>query len=410
MKYGLLGEKLSHSFSAEIHGLLADYKYELCEVKRDKLDGFMTEKDFAAINVTIPYKQAVIPYLDFISDRAKAVGAVNTVVNKNGRLYGYNTDFSGMKSLILKNGISLKGKKVLICGSGGTSKTALAVANDLEAQKVYRLSRNPRDGLISYEEAYLNHTDADVIINTTPSGMFPNICGKALDIDKFSRLSGVIDAIYNPLRSQLVEEALERGIPAAGGLYMLVAQAAYACEKFIDTTVPQQKIDGIFSQLEASKQNIVLVGMPGSGKTTIGKALADRMGREFVDTDGLIREKYGDISEIFGTKGEDYFRNVETEVIIETAAKCGIVIATGGGAVLRHQNIFRLRQNGKIYFLDRPLSQIIPTSDRPLALDAEAVKRRYDERYDKYLSAGKQIKTDGIVEHTVKTICEDFEG
>lgn len=410
MKYGLLGEKLSHSFSAEIHKCLGGYDYELIEVEKKDLDLFLKRRDFSAVNVTIPYKQDVIPYLYYISDMAKSVGAVNTVVNRDGRLYGYNTDFLGMRALILKNGIDLKDKKVLIAGSGGTSKTALAVAKDLGAREIYRLSRSPEGGLISYGQAEKLHSDADVIINTTPAGMYPKIAGAALDINKFPRLCGVIDAVYNPLRSELVQKALDKGIPAEGGLYMLVAQAAYACEKFIDTEISVNEIDRVFKKLEKEKQNIVLVGMPGSGKTTIGKELAKRLGREFIDTDDVIKERFGDISEIFKVKGEGYFRKLERDVILETAAKCGTVIATGGGAVLCGENVFRLRQNGKIYFLDRPLEQIIPTSDRPLALDREAVKKRYDERYDIYLASGKRIKMNGVVSDAADEICEDFEG
>ena len=410
MRYGLLGEKLSHSFSAEIHKCLGGYDYELIEVEKKDLDLFLKRRDFSAVNVTIPYKQDVIPYLYYISDTAKSVGAVNTVVNRDGRLYGYNTDFLGMRALILKNGIDLKDKKVLIAGSGGTSKTALAVAKDLGAREIYRLSRSPEDGLISYGQAEKMHSDADVIINTTPAGMYPKIAGAALDINKFPWLCGVIDAVYNPLRSELVQKALDKGIPAEGGLYMLVAQAAYACEKFIDTEISVNEIDRVFKKLEKEKQNIVLVGMPGSGKPTIGKELAKRLGREFIDTDDIIKERFGDISEIFKVKGEGYFRKLERDVILETAAKCGTVIATGGGAVLCSENVFRLRQNGKIYFLDRPLEQIIPTSDRPLALDREAIKKRYDERYDTYLASGKRIKMNGVVSDAADEICEDFEG
>lgn len=410
MRYGLLGEKLSHSFSAEIHKCLGGYDYELIEVEKKDLDLFLKRRDFSAVNVTIPYKQDVIPYLYYISDTAKSVGAVNTVVNRDGRLYGYNTDFLGMRALILKNGIDLKDKKVLIAGSGGTSKTALAVAKDLGAREIYRLSRSPEDGLISYGQAEKMHSDADVIINTTPAGMYPKIAGAALDINKFPWLCGVIDAVYNPLRSELVQKALDKGIPAEGGLYMLVVQAAYACEKFIDTEISVNEIDRVFKKLEKEKQNIVLVGMPGSGKTTIGKELAKRLGREFIDTDDIIKERFGNISEIFKVKGEGYFRKLERDVILETAAKCGTVIATGGGAVLCSENVFRLRQNGKIYFLDRPLEQIIPTSDRPLALDREAVKKRYDERSDTYLASGKRIKMNGVVSDAADEICEDFEG
>ena len=260
MEYGLIGEKLGHSFSKEVHNRLFDYNYELKEISKDEIDLFLGEKDFKAINVTIPYKQTVIPYLDYISDIAKEIGAVNTVVNKDGKLYGYNTDFLGLKALIEKNNIAIKGKKVLILGSGGTSKTALAVTKHLNASCVLRVSRNKIEELITYDEAIKYHTDAQVIINTTPCGMYPNIDDLALDISKFNKLEGVVDAIYNPLCSKLVCVALNRGITAVGGLYMLVSQAAFAAEKFTDKKVDISKVDEIYNSLLKNKQNIILMG------------------------------------------------------------------------------------------------------------------------------------------------------
>ena len=358
MKYGLIGEKLGHSFSKEVHNKLFDYDYELKEIPQNELDLFLKQRAFKAINVTIPYKEKVIPYLDFISDIAKEIGAVNTVVNKNGKLYGYNTDFWGLKSLIQKSGISLKDKKVLILGSGGTSKTAFAVANSLGAKEVLQVSRNKKDGFITYEDIYINHTDAQILINTTPCGMYPNIDVSPLDISAFKRLEGVVDAIYNPLRSKLVCDAQKRGIKAVGGLYMLISQAVFAAEKFLDTNIEPQKTDAVYKSILNQKQNIVLVGMPGSGKTTVGKLLAKKLQLEFLDTDDLITEKYGNITDIFKTKGEAVFRDYESEVIKEVSAVGGRVIATGGGAVLRAQNTDLLKRNGRIYFLDRPLESI----------------------------------------------------
>ena len=246
MKYGCIAEKLGHSFSKEIHSYLADYPYELCEIAPDKLGEFMRAKDFLAINVTIPYKQDVIPYLDEISETAKSIGAVNTVVNKNGRLYGYNTDFFGMKTLMLTNGISPSGKKALVLGSGGTSKTAVAVLEDMGAVEIIKVSRTARDGAVTYEDAYAKHSDAELIVNTTPVGMYPNIGVAPVEIDRFPRLEAVVDAVYNPLRSRLVSDALEKGVKAVGGLYMLVAQAARACELFIDTEISAEKISRVF--------------------------------------------------------------------------------------------------------------------------------------------------------------------
>lgn len=409
MKYGLIGEKLGHSFSKEIHNKLFDYTYELKEIPKENLDLFLKQKDFKAINVTIPYKEKVIPYLYYISDTAREIGAVNTVVNKNGKLYGYNTDFLGLKSLIQKNGIDLKNKKVLILGSGGTSKTAFAVAKSLNAAEIYTVSRTKKDGLITYEEVYSNHTNAQIIINTTPSGMYPNINKSALDISDFNNLCGVVDAVYNPLRSKLVCDALKKGVKAVGGLYMLVSQAAYAAEKFVDTKVDFAKVDSIFEDLYNSKQNIVLIGMPGCGKTTVGKILAEKMNFKFIDTDEEIVKKHGAISNIFETEGEKIFRDYESQVISECAALQSTVIATGGGAVLRKENIEILKQNGKVYFIDRPLDQICATSDRPLSSNREALEKRFNERYDIYCnSCDKQIFSNATAEDTANTLLEDF--
>ena len=409
MEYGLIGEKLGHSFSKEVHNRLFDYNYELKEIPKDEIDSFFKQKDFKAINVTIPYKQTVIPYLDFISDIAKEIGAVNTVVNKNGKLYGYNTDFLGLKALIEKNNIAIKGKKVLILGSGGTSKTALAVAKSFEAKEAYVVSRNAPEGTITYSQALENHTNAQVIINTTPCGMYPNINDSALDISKFNRLEGVVDAIYNPLRSKLVCDALNIGITAVGGLYMLVSQAAYAAEKFIDKAVDISKVDEIYNSLLNNKQNIVLVGMPGSGKTTVGKILAEKLDLEFVDTDDIIVKKYGDITGIFKNSGEKVFRDYEAEVIKDVSALQGKIIATGGGAILRKENVDLLKRNGKIYFLDRPLSDIVATADRPLSSNRADLEKRYNERYDKYLScADERILVSGTANNVANTILEDI--
>ena len=240
-KYGCIGKKLTHSFSKEIHAKLADYTYNLIELSEEEIAPFFEAKDFAAINVTIPYKQTVIPYLDSISSTAERIGAVNTIVNKDGKLYGYNTDYYGMKALIEKTGIDLSKKKVLILGTGGTSKTARVVADDLGAAEILIASRNKTENFITYEEAVLNHADSDVIINTTPCGMYPNCEGEPIDISPFTKLSGVIDAVYNPLRTNLVLNARQKGIKAEGGLYMLVMQAVVAVEFFLDVTIPEEK-------------------------------------------------------------------------------------------------------------------------------------------------------------------------
>lgn len=410
MEYGCIGEKLTHSFSKEIHALLFDYDYKIKEISKDELCEFMTKKDFKAINVTIPYKQDVIPYLDWISDTAKAIGAVNTIVNRNGKLYGYNTDFSGMTALIKRQGIEIKNKIVLVLGSGGTSKTAVAVANILGARRVIRVSRTAKEDCITYEEAYKNFADAEVIINTTPCGMYPNIIGEPINLDGFPKIEAVVDAIYNPLRSNLVIKAKDKGINATGGLYMLVAQAAVAAELFIDTTVSEEKIYDVYKKIVATKRNIVLAGMPSCGKSTIGKRLAKELNMQFIDTDEQIVKLAGKpISQIFEDLGEDGFRDIESQVIAGVSAKQNCIIATGGGAVLREQNVTLLKGNGTIYFIDRPLELLITTNDRPLSSNRDDLIKRYNERYDIYCNtADRKIKNDGEIKSVIDTIKEDF--
>lgn len=410
MEYGCIGEKLTHSFSKEIHDLLFDYDYKIKEIPKDELHNFMTKRDFKAINVTIPYKQDVIPYLDWISDTAKAIGAVNTVVNRDGKLYGYNTDFSGMTALIKLNGIEISGKLVLVLGSGGTSKTAVAVAKSLGARRVIRVSRTAKEDCITYEEAYKNFADAEVIINTTPCGMYPNIIGEPVDIDAFKKCEAVVDAIYNPLCSNLVIRAKDKGINATGGLYMLVAQAAVAAELFIDTTVSEAKIYDVYKKIVATKRNIVLTGMPSCGKSTIGKRLADELGMQFVDTDDEIVKMAGKpISQIFADLGEGGFRDIESQAIATVSAKQNCIIATGGGAVLREQNVTLLKGNGTVYFIDRPLEKLVSTDDRPLSSNRDDLIKRYNERYDIYCNtADKRLVNDGEIETLINAIKEDF--
>ncbi len=408
MEYGCIGEKLGHSFSKEIHARLFDYKYELKEIPRESFEQFMLERDFKAINVTIPYKQDVIPYLDGISDTARSIGAVNTIVNRDGRLYGYNTDFTGLLALINHANISLENKNVLILGSGGTSKTATAVAVSLNAASVKRVSRSGRDGCITYEQAY--NEDAEIIINTTPCGMYPEIGQVPIDITRFPRLSGVIDAVYNPLCSALICDAEKHGIPAYGGLYMLVAQAAHAAEHFTDSKIETEKIEKIFNELKRNKTNIVLIGMPSCGKTTVGGLLEERLGRPLVDTDREIEAKAGKtIPEIFALSGEKGFRDIESQVIKEVSARQGVIIATGGGAVLNPKNIELLKENGKIYFLDRPLESLITTDDRPLSSNRHDLEKRYRERYGIYReSADRIIDASHTADHCAELIGDDF--
>ena len=396
MHYGCIGEHLTHSFSREIHGALADYLYELKEIPMGALDAFMTQRDFKAINVTIPYKQAVIPYLKEVEQTAAAIGAVNTIVNRGGELYGYNTDHGGMAGLIRRTGIPMEGKKVLILGTGGTSNTAMAVAKHLGAATVIKVSRSEKPGAITYAQAAAQHTDAQVLINTTPRGMFSREAGMAIDPAIFPDLCGAVDAVYNPLRTEFILAARKLGVPAAGGLYMLVRQAVLASQIFLDCTYPEDVTEQVYRRLKAKKENIVLTGMPGSGKSTVGRLLAQKLERPFVDTDARITEKTGKApAEIISQQGEAAFRELEAATIRELALTTGSIIATGGGAILRPENIDALRMNGKLFFLDRPVEQLLPTADRPLSSTREAILRRYRERYDIYVSTADAVIGNG---------------
>ena len=383
-QYGCIGKKLTHSFSKEIHARLADYEYHLMELAEEEIPPFFAAKNFAAINVTIPYKQTVIPYLDEVSDIAARIGAVNTIVNRAGKLYGYNTDYYGMKALIDRVGLDLRGKKVLVLGTGGTSKTARVVATDLGASLVLTVSRRKTEEFITYEEAAALHADAEIIINTTPAGMYPDCESKPMDIGSFSRLEGVIDAVYNPLRTNLVLDAMERGIKAEGGLYMLVMQAVVAVERFLDTKIPKETADRVFASVLASKENIVLTGMPGSGKSTVGRLL-DLEGFELFDTDTEIEKRCGcTIKELIAEQGETAFRDLETQVVRDVSSVSGRIISTGGGAILRAENLRCLKRNGRLYFIDADLSRLRATGDRPLSNTQDKLTRLYNDRIGIY--------------------------
>ena len=393
-RYGGIGKKLTHSFSKEIHARLADYAYDLIELSEEEISPFFEKKDFAAINVTIPYKQTVIPYLDEVSPVAQRIGAVNTIVNRDGRLYGYNTDYHGMKALIEKAGINIKGKKVLILGTGGTSKTANIVAADMGAAEILTVSRKASDHHITYEEAVREHADAQVIINTTPSGMYPDCGSKPIDVSAFDALEGVIDAVYNPISTNLILDARKKGAKAEGGLYMLVMQAVVAVEKFLGVSIPEEKADSVFASILASKENIVLTGMPGSGKSTVGRCL-NTEGLAFIDTDAEIEKRCGcTIKELIRTKGERYFRDLESEVIRDVSSSCCRIISTGGGAVLREENIRSLKRNGKIFYLDAALQRLRATSDRPLSDTDEKLAALYAERLGVYQATADVIVPD----------------
>lgn len=408
MEYGLIGEKLGHSFSREIHQRLGGYDYRLQELTPAQLPAFLEKRDFRGVNVTIPYKQTVIPLLDEVDPKAAAIGAVNTIVNRRGRLYGYNTDYDGMAALARHAGLTLKNKNVLILGTGGTSRTAMTVAADLGAAEIRRVSRTGRGDAITYEQ--VADLPVQVLINTTPCGMYPGCDGQPMDLSRFGWLEGVLDAVYNPLRTRLVLQARDNGARGQGGLYMLVAQAAAACRLFLDRPLPDGALDSVYRAIHGQKQNIVLTGMPGSGKSTVGRVLARQLDRELVDTDTeIIRVAKKPIPEIFAQRGERGFRDLESQVIQEVSRRTGLVIATGGGAILREENVRRLRQNGRIYFLDRPAEDILPTDDRPLARDMEAVRQRYAERYPRYTStADAAVPVRGSAEDVAAAIREEF--
>jgi shikimate dehydrogenase len=390
--------------------MLSDYEYEIREIPRHELDSFMREADFKAINVTIPYKESVIPYLSYISDEARMIGAVNTIINRGGMLYGYNTDFLGMSAQINKMRLSLSGKKTIILGTGGTSKTSVAVAKSLGSSEIITVSRTKKEGSIDYEELMRDHLDAQIIINTTPVGMYPNNGASPIDISQFDRLEGVIDAIYNPIRTNLVLDALERGIKAEGGLYMLVAQAVYASEIFLDVKYPIEKLDKIFKKIKRKKENIVLIGMPASGKSTVANLLSKELSRDVLDTDKMITStRQISINEIFESEGESVFRDYETIEIANASLHNNAIIATGGGAILRRENTRMLKQNGVLFFIDRPYERLVPTSDRPLASDLNAIRKRYEERYPIYLrSADVVIDADDQPVNVAKKITGVF--
>ena len=407
---GLIGRKLGHSYSPQIHQTLADYAYRLWELEPEALADFLRRREFGGINVTIPYKQQVIPYLDELSDTARRIGAVNAIVNRGGRLCGYNTDFAGMAALIRHLGLELQGKKVMILGTGGTSRTAQAVAAHKGAAELCKVSRSGQDGALTYEEAVRCHSDAQILINTTPCGMYPAVTGCPVDLASFPQLSGVVDAVYNPLRTRLVLQARQRGIPAEGGLYMLAAQAAYASALFRGCETAERDIELAFQTVRRQVENIVLIGMPSSGKTTVGQRLAQLTGKRFTDSDELVVQQTGmPIARYFQLCGEAAFRDREQEAIAALSAVGGQVIATGGGAILRQENIDALRQNGTLVFLDRAPEHLIATADRPLSADRDSLRRRYEERYDRYCAAANlHIDGNGSVEDTARRIEKEW--
>lgn len=396
--YGLIGERLSHSKSKEIHELLADYTYNLRDIKNNELDEFFNLKKFKGINVTIPYKEVSMKYLDEIDELAKEIGAVNTIVNRNGRLIGYNTDYLGFAYSLNFYGIDLKDKKVLILGSGGASKMLQKLLMDKGAKEFVVISRSTENNYESIEK----FADFEVIINASPIGMYPNNMESKVDLAKFNKLEDVIDLIYNPLKTKLILDAEKLNIKTMSGLMMLVAQAFFACELFLDKKLDESLIIKIYKKLKFDMENILLIGMPSCGKTSMGKMLAEKLKRDFYDTDDLIEKEEGKtIPEIFEEKGETYFRDLESKILKDLSKRNGIVIASGGGTPLREENRAYISQNSLVVYLNRDLKNL-ETSGRPLSKNLENLKKLYAERKEIYEGLAS-IKID-VIEDKIKNL------
>lgn len=411
MRYGLIGEKLGHSFSKDIHERIADYTFDLIPLSKEEFKIFMEKKEFTALNVTIPYKKDVIPYLDEMDEHAKAIGAVNTIVNRDGKLKGYNTDFTGFLYMVKKHNVHMEGKKVLIIGNGGASAAIQAVVQHESAGSMVIIDVVPGNGAISYDEMFSSHLDAEIIINTSPIGMYPRIGNAPIDISMFHKCEAVLDVIYNPILTRLCFEAQEMDIKRVNGLEMLIAQAKQSVEFFLDKSIDDQIIDDIYQDMLRERCNIVLIGMPSAGKTTIGKMLENRMQKEFIDLDDIIIEKAGkSIPEIFEESGEAGFRAIETEAAIEVSKLNNKIIATGGGTIKHKVNMDYLRQNGITIFIDRDVDKLISSDpNRPLSKSTDALEKMHAERlplYQKYAAYVAVNNSD--IESTVTEIEEAY--
>lgn len=407
MEYGLIGKKLGHSYSPMIHARLADYRYELQEIAPEELDVFLKKRDFRGLNVTIPYKQAVLPYCDELSETAREIGCVNTlVVRPDGTMIGHNTDIGGFCHMLEQKGIDPAGKKAVVLGSGGTSLTACTALKHMGAKEIIVISRQ---GPVNYDDLYADHSDAEILVNTTPVGMYPNNGESPVDLDRLPNIVGVADVVYNPEKTALILAAQDKGIPAVSGLSMLVAQAREAAEWFTGESIDPEKDSSICAEIRAMTLNLALVGMPGCGKTTLGQAVAQKLGRTYVDCDEEIVRRAGmPIPEIFARFGETHFRDLESVVVSDLCKQSGTVIATGGGAILRNENVRAMRQNGRICFIRRDVTAL-PRDGRPLSSSEEAVSRLWLERKDKYAAAADYtIDNDSDITTAVTRILEGF--
>jgi shikimate dehydrogenase len=401
--YGLLGEKLTHSFSPQIHALLGDYPYRLFEIAPQDVHAFLLKREFDGINVTIPYKKTVIPYCDELSDAAKRIGSVNTILRRaDGKLTGHNTDYAGFDALLERLGFDPSGKKAVILGSGGSSVTVKAVLEDRRASRVVVISRTGRN---NYHNLFL-HADAALIVNTTPVGMYPDTGAAPVSLDSFPGCEAVIDIIYNPARTRLLLDAQAKNLPAINGLVMLVAQAKAAAELFTGRPIIDSHIDVITETIRRQTMNIVLIGMPSCGKSTIGKALASQLGRPFIDLDTRIEERAGrGIPDIIQRDGETAFRDLETNMLEEISRQSGAVIAAGGGIVTVPGNLPLIRQNSVCVFLKRDLAKL-RTDGRPLSVKY-GVDALYKARFPLYQAWGDYtIDGNGSIEHTAKAVRE----
>lgn len=403
MNCGLLGRKLSHSYSPQIHAQLGDYDYALFEQEPEALETFLRSDQFSGINVTIPYKKSVTAYCETLTESARRLGAVNTIVRKpDGTLLGHNSDYFGFRSMVEKTGLSVSGKKALVLGSGGASVTAVAVLQDMGANTV-TISRNGPDNYLNLEK----HKDARLIVNATPVGMYPETGVSPVSPDLFPELEGVLDLIYNPARTKLLLTAEERGLVAENGLWMLVAQAKESAEFFTGKAIPDSVIPEIYGKLQSQMQNIILIGMPGCGKTTVGKLVAEKLGRAFLDSDDEIFKVTGRTpAQIISQDGESAFRTIETEILSTLGKRSGLVIATGGGCITRDENYPLLHQNGKIFWLQRPLSGLA-TEDRPLSARSgvEALYRIRKPMYERF--ADCTIHNDRSAQDAVQQILQE---